>query len=52
MEARSIDFHRRMRRLFLDVHEYYPRPVVTIDGRGDIETVHARVMEALADVIG
>ena len=52
MEARSIDFHRRMRRLFLEVHEYYPRPVVTVDGRGDVETVHVRVMEALADVIG
>lgn len=51
MEARSIDFHRRVRRLFLEVHRYYPRPVVTVDGRGDVEAVHTRVMEALAGVI-
>lgn len=52
MEARSIEFHRKVRQLFLEVHEYYPRPVVTVDGRGDVNAVHGRVMEALADVAG
>ncbi len=52
MEARSIEFHRKVRKLFLSVHEYYPKPVVTVDGRGDVAAVHARVMEALCDVAG
>jgi len=52
MEARSIEFHRRVRDLFLAVHEYYPTPVVTVDGRGDVEAVHERVLEALAHVAG
>ncbi len=47
MEARSIEFHRKVRRLFLGVHEYYPAPVVTVDGRGDVNTVHQRVVEVL-----
>ncbi len=47
MEARSIDFHRKVRSLFLDVHKYYPTPVVTVDGRGDMDTVHTRVVEVL-----
>ena len=50
MEARSIDFHRRVREMFLGVHEIYPRPVVTIDGRGEVDEVHARVLEALVSV--
>ncbi len=52
MEARSADFHRRVRRLFLKVHMYYPRPVVTVDGRGDVETVAVGVVEAIARVLG
>lgn len=52
MEARSIDFHRRVRKMFLDVHRYYPTPVVTVDGRGDEDTVHQRVLEALTRVFG
>lgn len=50
MEARSIDFHRRVRTLFLGVHEYYPRPVVTVDGVGDRETVFDRVLTELSRV--
>ena len=50
MEARSIAFHRRVRELFLQVHEYYPTPVITVDGRGDAVAVHQRVLEALSRV--
>ncbi len=50
MEARPIEFHRRVREIFLKLGEVYPRPVVTVDGRPDSETVHARVLEALARV--
>lgn len=50
MEARSISFHRRVRELFLAMHEYYPGTVVTVDGRGSIETVHRRILEELSRV--
>lgn len=52
MEARSIEFHRKVRDLFLSVHEYYPTPVITLDGRGDVETVHQRVLAELGRVTG
>ncbi len=50
MEARSIEFHRRVRQMFLSVHEYYPTPVITIDGRGDVDAVHRRVIGGLLNV--
>ncbi|MBU0719217.1 MAG: dTMP kinase [Planctomycetes bacterium] len=50
MEARSLEFHRRVRQIFLQLHEYYPTPVVVIDGRGDHDAVHERVLEGLARV--
>jgi dTMP kinase len=49
MEARPISFHERVRKLFLELPSYYPAPVVIVDGMGEKEEVHARVMEALAD---
>jgi dTMP kinase len=49
MEARPLDFHQRVRQLFLELPSYYPAPVAIVDGRGTVEEVHARVMEALAD---
>ena len=50
MEARSIEFHRRVRQMFLAVGEYYPKPVLVVDGRGNVNEVHRRVLEALGDV--
>lgn len=50
MEARSIDFHRRVRDIFLALHEIYPTPVMTIDGRGDVNAVHRRIIEELSRV--
>ncbi len=50
MEARPVEFHRRVRELFLHVHEYHPTPVVTIDARGDVPTVHQRILECLSRV--
>ena len=48
MEARPIEFHRKVREIFLKLGEVYPRPVAVLDGRGDSETVHAKVLEVLA----
>lgn len=47
MEARPLQFHRRVRELFQQVGEYYPRPIATVDGRGDVDAVHQRIVEAL-----
>lgn len=52
MEARSLDFHRRVRKMFLKVQDYYPTPVVHVDGRGDEQTVHNNVVEAIVHVTG
>lgn len=51
MEARSIEFHRRVRQIFLQLHEYYPKPVITVDGRGDVNAVHERIVERLLSVV-
>jgi len=50
MERRSLEFHRNVRSLFLKLPEFYPAPVVIVDGRGDVESVHQRILEALAHV--
>jgi len=47
MEARSIDFHRKVREHFLGLPNVYPKPVVIVDGSGDQTTVHQRVLEAI-----
>jgi dTMP kinase len=47
MEARSIEFHRRVRQIFLNLHEFYPTPVVVVDGRGSMEAVHRQILEVL-----
>ena len=50
MEARPIEFHRRVRQIFLEIGEYYPRPVITIDGSGNVDAVHRRIVERLLSV--
>ena len=50
MEARPIEFHRRVRELFLALAPYYPTPVVVVDGNGEPEIVHQRVLECLERV--
>lgn len=50
MEARPIEFHRRVRKMFQGVGEYYPTLVVVVDGDADPNTVYQRVLEGLARV--
>ncbi len=50
MEARPIEFHRRVRQTFLRLGEFYPRPVMTIDARGPADEVHEAIWEALQRV--
>jgi len=48
MEARPIEFHRKVRDLFIDLPAYYPAPVTVVDADADVDTVHARILEAIA----
>jgi dTMP kinase len=50
MEARSLEFHRKVRKRFLSLRGEYPKPVVIVDGTGTPEEVHARVSEAVERV--
>jgi dTMP kinase len=47
MEARPLEFHRRVREMFLQLPGYYPAPVAIVDAAAPVEVVHERVMEAL-----
>lgn len=49
MEARPIEFHERVRTLFLELPGIYPAPVVIVDGNGTVDEVHTRILSALAD---
>ncbi len=51
MEARSVDFHRRVRELFRNVGTYYPTPVVSVDATGKPDAVHKAVLEALSRAV-
>jgi dTMP kinase len=51
MEARPLEFHKRVREMFQALPSYYPAPVTIVDGAGAVEEVHARVMKALADAV-
>ena len=48
MEARPITFHRRVRRMFREVKDYYPRPVVVVDGNVAEGEVYQRILSELA----
>ncbi len=51
MEARPIEFHREVRRMFVELASYYPAPVEMIDGRDEVETVHQRILGSLTRVL-
>lgn len=50
MESRPLEFHRRVRELFLELPLWYPSPVRIVDATGEPDTVHGRLLEALNDV--
>jgi dTMP kinase len=47
MEARPLDYHRKVRENFLGLAGVYPKPVIVVDGMGDVDAVHQRVLEAI-----
>lgn len=46
-DSRSLEYHRKVRKWFLQIEEYYPGTVKTVDARDDIETVHKKVIEVV-----
>lgn len=50
MEARPLDFHRRVHQIFLQLPGKYPGQVEVIDAAGTPEQVHQRIMESLERV--
>lgn len=50
MEARPLDFHRKVRELFLELPKYYPGQVAIIDGTGEPDAVQSRIIETIERV--
>lgn len=51
MESRPLEFHRKVRDIFREIQDYYPRPVAVVDASADQETVHQRIVGALENVL-
>lgn len=49
MEEQTIEFHQRVREIYLDLARQYPERIKIIDGRGGIEAVAERVWEVVKD---
>jgi len=47
MEARSIEFHRRVREAFLSLPDCYPKPVHILDATGPADDVHREILELI-----
>jgi dTMP kinase len=50
MEQRGLEFHRKVRDIFLKLPSFYPRPVLIRSAEGTIEQVQQRVLETLSVV--
>lgn len=50
MEARPLDYHRKVRKLFLELPSDYPGRVEVIDGTRAPQEVHASILEFLSRV--
>ncbi len=50
MERRPLDFHRRVRELFLELPAVYPKPMKIIDATRDADRVTEDIWKALRDV--
>ncbi|MHC5110883.1 MAG: dTMP kinase [Planctomycetota bacterium] len=52
MESRPLEYHRRVRSLFLDCAPEYPGRVEIVSAEGDAEVVHGRVWETVTRALG
>ena len=49
-DSRTLEYHRKVRKWFLKIEKYYPGTVEVVDGTGDIETVHKKIIEAVEKI--
>jgi len=50
-DSRPLEYHRKVRKGFLKLAQYYPGIVKIVDGsQGDIETVHKKILELISEV--
>lgn len=47
MEARMVDFHQRVHNNFKTLHEYYPSPLIYVDGSNSVEAVQESIAQAV-----
>lgn len=54
MESRSLEFHHRVREIFLSLPGggIYPRPVEVVDATGPEDEVHRRIVQTLGRLLG
>lgn len=50
MEQKGLEFHRKVRDIFLKLPSFYPRPVLICPAEGTVEQVHRRILEILCNV--
>ncbi len=48
-DSRTLEYHRRVRKWFLEIGKYYPGAAEIIDGRGDIQAVHKKICQLISD---
>lgn len=49
-DSRSLEYHKKARKWFLKIGEYYPGIVKVIDGTGDIDAVHKKIIETVEKI--
>jgi dTMP kinase len=49
-DSRSLEYHRKVRKWFLKIGEYYPGIVKIVDGDADIQTIHKRILSVISKV--
>lgn len=50
-DSRPLEYHRKVRKGFLNLAEYYPGIVKTVDSnQNDIETVHKKILKVISEV--
>jgi dTMP kinase len=52
MERRPIEYHRRVRELFLELPSVYPRPVVTVDASRSADETFSGIERVVRDAFG
>jgi dTMP kinase len=48
-DSRTLEYHRKVRKWFLKIGEYYPGIVKIVDGEADIQTVHNRILKIISE---